>query len=111
MSRDFRFVPDRPGIAAVSSGPGVALALTAAATGALRRMESLSSGMHRGTFFDFQGSLGVIAARPVRGEFVAYVGSNSPGWHLQEYGTLYRPPRAIIRRGIKATGIKFEEGR
>jgi hypothetical protein len=112
MNRDFRFTPDRVGIEQVANGPAVAIALNAAAADAKRRMDSAAARMRPGSFFEFRHSIQVIPAKTFTGrEPVAYVGSTSPGWHLQEYGTLYHPPDAIIRRAMRMVkGLTFEEG-
>lgn len=116
---DFRFVPDPDGIAEVSEhGPAVAAALTDAAERAAAKMKTLSAGMARDDFFGFSSSIKVIpAAEDTRRiaigseKGVAFVGSDSPGWHLQEFGTRRQRPRAILRRALRMVpGIDFKEG-
>lgn len=119
MNDDFRFDPDPQGIETVSStGPVVAAALTDAAVRAGAKMKALAAGMDRDDFFGFRDSIRVIPAREdVRRISVgsvdgaAFVGSDSPGWHLQEFGTRRTRARAIIRRALRAVpGIDFKEG-
>lgn len=110
MTSSFRYEPDR--IAAeLLAASAASAALNLAAQAALLRMRTFAGGMRATSYFAFRGSLSVIHARPHDPDPTAYVGSSSPGWHLQEYGTQHNAPRAILRRGIKAIGIRFEEGR
>lgn len=110
MAAGFRFDPHLPGIEAVSTGAGVAPALDKAAEKAATKMRNLAAKMKSSDFFDFRKSISTVKSRKIAGEQVAYVGSDSPGWHLQEFGTAQQKPRAIIRRGMKQSGIRFEEG-
>lgn len=111
MADGFRFDPHLPGIAKVSTGPGVAPLLDKAAEKAATKMKGLAGKMKSSAFFDFRKSIKTVKSHTIAaGDAVAYVGSDSPGWHLQEFGTASQPPRAIIRRGMKTSGIRFEEG-
>lgn len=110
MADGWRFEPDRPGIEAVAHGPAVKPALDAAATKAAGSMRNLAGALRSASFFRFRSSISAIPAELVHGEMTAYAGSDSPGWHLQEYGTARAKPTAIIRRGMKQSGIRFEEG-
>lgn len=110
MADGFRFAPHLPGIEKVSKGPAIMPELDKAAEKAAGKMRGFASGMKRSAFFDFRGSIRVVRSRMEGDEAVAYVGSGAPGWHLQEFGTARQRPRAVIRRGMKASGIKFEEG-
>lgn len=119
MNDEFRFEPDPDGIAEVSEhGPAVAAALTDAAERAASKMRSLSGGMDSEDFFGFRDSIKVIpAAEDTRRmaigsqKGVAFVGSDSPGWHLQEFGTRRQRPRSIIRRALRMVpGVDFKEG-
>ena len=116
---DFRFEPDPRGIEEVSTqGPVVAAALTDAAENAAAKMKSLAAGMDAEDFFGFRESIAVIpAAEDTRRIAIgsqkgaAFVGSSSPGWHLQEFGTRRQRPRSIIRRALRMVpGIDFKEG-
>lgn len=110
MTGEFTFVPDEHGIFELTSGEEIAPLLDQAARNAADRMRTLSAQMHRSSYFAFRASIVTRAAR--RGPdrvFVAYAGSTSPGWHLQEFGTSRQPPRAILRRGIAQSGITFRE--
>lgn len=118
MVADFRFEPDRRGIEEISTkGPAVDAALTDAAERAADKMKTLAAGMDRDDYFGFRDSLRAIPAagsgRIAIGssEGVAYAGSSSPGWHLQEFGTRRARARAILRRALRMTnGIDFKEG-
>lgn len=110
MPGGFRFDPHLPGIKAVSTGPGVAPFIDKAAGKAAGKMRNLASKLKRSAFFDFRDSIKTVKSRTIGEDVVAYVGSDSPGWHLQEFGTARQQPRAIIRRGMKQSGIRFEEG-
>jgi len=119
VNGDFRFEPDPKGIEEVSTtGPVVAAALTDAAERAASKMKTLSAGMGSEDFFGFRDSIHVIPAAedPRRMAIgsqkgVAFVGSDSPGWHLQEFGTRRQRARAIIRRALRAVpGVDFKEG-
>lgn len=114
----FDFQPDRAGIEKVStSGPAVAKALNDAADRAAVNMRRLCGSLEADDFFRFRESIEVV---PAAGEQriavgsahdVAFVGSTSSGWHLQEFGTRFSRPRAIIRRALRQTrGIDFKEG-
>lgn len=110
MAGGFRFDPNPAGIDDLAKGsPATAFALEEAAAIAAENMTRLAT-LSGSAFFDFRGSIDWFDARDVGGELVAYAGSDSPGWHLQEYGTSRLHPFAILRKGIKAAGIRFEEG-
>jgi hypothetical protein len=111
MTAGWRFEPDPAGIEALCkrSAP-TAVALNTAAAEAERNMQRLAT-MSGSAFFEFRDSIHSVAAKIEGDELTAYAGSDSPGWHLQEYGTSRLSPRGIIRKGIKAAKIKFEEGR
>lgn len=111
MADGFRFEKDDAGIKRVANGPGVAHALDKAAAKAEGKIKALAGNLSAGAFLGFRGSIRSIKSRDVSGEQTAYVGSDSPGWHLQEFGTSRTRPKAIIRRGMKTSGIRFEEGR
>lgn len=115
---DFRFELDEQGVAEITSGgPAVDRALNAAADRAADNMRRNARRFEVDDYFRFAQSIKVIPARddPSRIAIgsepgVAYVGSDSPGWHLQEYGTARQSPRAVIRRGLRAVkDLRFEE--
>lgn len=111
MADGFRFEPDRAGIERVATGPAVDAVLNERAQAAAGKMRNLAGSLRAGSFFRFRSSIRVIRARGHGDDRAAYVGSDSPGWHLQEFGTARERPRAIIRRAMKSTpGIRFEEG-
>lgn len=110
MPGGWRFDPDPAGIKEVAHGPAVKPALDAAASKAAGAMKNLAGRLRSASFFQFRSSVKAIPAEMVDGEMTAYAGSDSPGWHLQEYGTARAKPTAIIRRGMKQSGIRFEEG-
>lgn len=111
MADGWKFRPDEAGIKAVSTGPGVDVALNLAAQAAAARMRSLAAGMKSGSFFKFRSTIKAVKASGTGKERAAYAGSSSPGWHLQEFGTAHDRPHAVIRRGMKASGVRFEEGK
>jgi hypothetical protein len=108
MVRDFRFDPDPAGIKKISEeGAAVNRALDLAADDAAAGMKRLAGGLDRDDFFGFRDSIKTIPAK----DGVAYVGSDSPGWHLQEFGTRHTRPRAVLRRALRAVrGLNFKEG-
>lgn len=107
MRTGFEFKPDNKGIENVLEGPGVARALDTVAEEAASKMRSMAP---RG-FFDFKKRITTRKAKKTGAGLAAAVGSDSPGWHLQEFGTARQPPRATIRKALRSmSGIKFEEG-
>lgn len=115
---EFRFEPDPRGIEEItSSGPAVDRALNEAADKAAELMRRNARTLDADDFFGMRDSISVIPARGDTSRIaigsqdgVAFVGSDSPGWHLQEYGTARQAPRAIIRRAMRAVrGVRFEE--
>lgn len=110
MANGWRFEPDAAGIEAAAHGPAVKPALDAAASKAAGAMKNLAGRLRSPSFFSFRSSVKAIPAEMIDGEMTAFAGSDSPGWHLQEFGTAHAKPTAIIRRGMKQSGIRFEEG-
>ena len=102
--------PDAAGIEKAANGPAAKAALDSAAGKAASAMKSLAGALKSASFFQFRKTVKAIPAEMVDGEMTAFVGSDSPGWHLQEFGTAHEKPKAIIRRGMKQSGIRFEEG-
>lgn len=106
----FKFEPDRAGIEDVVNGPGVADYLTAVAKDAADRIRRRAP-HGRDAFFNYWKSVRhVPATRGPDGTLEAAAGSDSPGWHLAEYGTERLAPLAPIRRGVEEVGIKIEGG-
>lgn len=111
MAEGFRFDPDTAGIDRVSTGPQIAPVIDIAAAKAEQTMRQLAGRLSGQAFMGFRRTIRRRRARSVDGEMTAYVGSDSPVWHLQEYGTEHTRALAIIRRAMKKTaGIRFEEG-
>lgn len=110
MAAGFRFEPDPAGIDRVSTGEAIAPAIDIAAAKVEQQMRTLSGRLSAAAFMGFRRTIRRLRARSVEGEQTAYVGSDSPVWHLQEYGTEHTRPHAILRRAIKLAGLRFEEG-
>lgn len=106
----FRFEPDKPGIEDVVNGPGVADYLTAIARDAADRIRRRAP-HGRDAFFNYWRSVRYVPAqRGPDGTLEAAAGSDSPGWHLAEYGTERLAPIAPIRRGVEEVGIEIKTG-
>lgn len=111
MSESFRFVPDPHGIDEISKGKAVAVLLTDAAERGAARVRNLAKNLKRSDFLSFRDAIAVMPAKKVGDTYEAAVTADSPGWHLQEYGTSRIRAKAIIRKGMRqAPGIDFEEG-
>lgn len=54
----------------------------------------------------FMGPASQLQARmgPDGGQIV----HDSPGWHLEEFGTPHTLPRAPLRKGVEGAGMKFQ---
>lgn len=107
MRGGFEFKPDKAGIERVLEGPGVARVLDRSAESAASKMRAMAP---RG-FFRYKESISAKKARKTSEGLAAAAGSDSPGWHLVEFGTVSQPPRAVIRKALRSIrSIRFEEG-
>lgn len=105
--KGFRFTPNEDGIHEVSTGAEVGKLLTQYARDAARNIKRLAP-TKRG-FMDYRKNVKAIAARRGPDGFEAQVVVDTPVWHLPEYGTAEHRATAPIRKGVKETGIQFEE--
>lgn len=106
----FKFERDDSGISEVVNGPGVAEHLTAVARDAADRIKRRAP-QGRDSFFNYWRSVRYVPAQMTGDGLEAAAGSDSPGWHLAEYGTSRLAPIAPIRRGVEEVGIELEGGR
>lgn len=102
----FRFELDASGVDEVVNGRGVAEHLTAIAADARTKIQRRAP-FGRDAFFDYHGSIRYVPARRGPDGLEAAVGSDSPAWHLVEFGTARYEPRAPIRRGVEEAGIEL----
>ncbi len=109
MTSSFKFTPDQRGIDDVLTGPDLGKFLTDVAVDAAGRIEKHGP-TSKDSFMGWKGSVVALPARPDGDSIAALVGSESPGWHLVEYGTATTQPYAAIRKGVRETGVRFEEG-
>ena len=109
MTSSFTFKPDDRGIADAVNGEGVAEHLTAIVADARTKIQRRAP-HGRDAFYDYHRSIRYVPARRTPDGLEAAVGSDSPGWHLVEYGTQRFSPLAPIRRGVEEAGIELTEG-
>lgn len=109
MTSSFRFDRDDQGIEGAANGPAIGDLLTNAAQQGAASAEGL--GPRRATsFMNWRKSIRAVPARRTSEGMEAAFGSDSPGWHLVEYGTANTRPYAALRRAARAVGLRFEEG-
>lgn len=108
-SSAFRFDPDAGGIRDLLTGRPVADLLTETARNA-RELVLKYAPSDPDDFFRYRSSVRYVPAQTVSNldDMFAAVGSDSPGWHLVEFGTVRYPARAPIRRGVQESGIELD---
>lgn len=82
-----KFTLNRPGVTAVTNGPGVATLVNKNARKVLdaARVDWLADDQYR-------ASLGMTDAKPTLDGMTAEVYANTPFWHLFEFGSIRNPP-------------------
>jgi len=107
MPVGFRFTPDDQGIYEVANGAGVRGILTERAQVAAKEVRRLSPKKRH--FFSYTKSVKAVPAKKVGKGYESAVEVDSPGWHLVEYGSRYSTATAPLRRGVRNSGLRFEE--
>lgn len=104
-AKGFRFEPNPHGIHKVGTGPGV-IALVNRNAGYV--LESARATPDADA--EYLRSLGKTPAAVDRdGTVAASVYSDSPFWHLFEFGSINNAPIRPLSRAVTDTGLRFEE--
>lgn len=102
--RDFRFVPNPPGIAELLHQPTVS-AYTAHVTDQLRATAQAGSPRKTGHFADSFG----VSTTETPGGLVGSLHNSDPGATAIELGSVNNPPFAPMRRACRTLGLKLHK--
>lgn len=99
----FKFTPNHAGIARLAKGPGVTGFVNKNAQRVLQNAKADGS-----VDVEYRASLSMTPA-VVGSDEPAKVHSDSPFWHLFEFGSINNPPYRPLTNAVRDAGLKFED--